>query len=274
MKLSGRVAIITGAGRGIGRGIAEAYAREGANLVLASRTPAQVEGAAREARALGVEAIAIAVDVAESKDVRRMVDETLERFSRVDVLVNNAAILGPVGPLHSNDMRHWAEAMRINVTGLVMCCHAVLPAMMEQDGGKIINLSGAGVTRPSETISAYGTSKAAVIRFTETLALEMRPHNISVNALGPGQIDTALLDPMASDDSLIEPVMGAMVRRTKSGEGASLEEAAALAVWLASSESDGLSGRLISATQDDWRNLGPHIPEITDSDRFTLRFNG
>ena len=274
MKLSGKVAIITGAGRGIGRGIAEAYAREGANLVLASRTPAQVEGAAREAHALGVEAIAIAVDVAESKDVRRMVDETLERFSRVDVLVNNAAILGPVGPLHSNDMRHWAEAMRINVTGLVTCCHAVLPAMMEQGGGKIINLSGAGVTRPSETISAYGTSKAAVIRFTETLALEMRPHNISVNALGPGQIDTALLDPMASDDSLIEPVMGAMVRRTKSGQGASLEEAAALAVWLASSESDGLSGRLISATQDDWRNLGPHIPEITDSDRFTLRFNG
>ena len=97
MKLSGKVAIITGAGRGIGRGIAEAYAREGANLVLASRTPAQVEGAARAAHALGVEAIAIAVDVAESKDVRRMVDETLERFSRVDVLVNNAAILGPVG---------------------------------------------------------------------------------------------------------------------------------------------------------------------------------
>ena len=273
MTLSGKAAIITGAGKGIGRGIARAYADEGAKLVLVSRTLAQVEEAAEEARAAGAEASALAVDVSNPSDVRRMVDHTLELYSRVDVLVNNAAILGPVGPLHLNDAAHWAQAININVTGLMLCCHAVLPHMIEQGGGKIINLSGAGVTRASETISAYGTSKAAVVRFTETLALEMLPHNVSVNALGPGQIDTELLDPMAGDDSLIEPVMGAMVQRTKSGRGASLEEAAALAVWLASDASDGLSGRLISATQDGWRELGPHIPQIMASDRYTLRFN-
>ena len=274
MTIRGKVAIITGAGKGIGRGIARAYASEGAKLVLVSRTLAHVEDAANEARVAGAEASAIAVDVASPDDVRRMVEHTLERFSRVDVLVNNAAILGPVGPLHMNDAEHWAQAININVTGLMLCCHAVLPHMIGQGGGKIINLSGAGVTRASETISAYGTSKAAVVRFTETLALEMLPHNVAVNALGPGQIDTDLLDPMASEDSLIEPAMGAMVRRTKSGRGAPLEEAAALAVWLASDASDGLSGRLISATRDDWRELGPRIPQIMASDLYTLRFNG
>jgi NAD(P)-dependent dehydrogenase (short-subunit alcohol dehydrogenase family) len=273
MTIRGKVAIITGAGKGIGRGIARAYASEGAKLVLVSRTLAQVEDAADEARAAGAQAAALAVDVSKPDDVRRMVEYTLERFSRVDVLVNNAAILGPVGPLHLNDAEHWAQAVNINVTGLMLCCHAVLPHMIEQGGGKIINLSGAGVTRASETISAYGTTKAAVVRLTETLALEMLPHNVSVNALGPGQIDTDLLDSMASDDSLIEPMMGAMVRRTKSGRGAPLEEAAALAVWLASDASDGLTGRLISATQDDWRELGPRIPQIMASDLYTLRFN-
>ena len=273
MTLSGKAAIITGAGKGIGRGIARAYAAEGAKLVLVSRTLAQVEEAAEEARSAGAEASALAVDVSNPDDVRRMVDHTLELYSRVDVLVNNAAILGPVGPLHLNDAEHWAQAININVTGLMLCCHAVLPHMIEQGGGKIINLSGAGVIRASETISAYGTSKAAVVRFTETLALEMLPHNVSVNALGPGQIDTELLDPMAGDDSLIEPVMGAMVQRTKSGKGASLEEAATLAVWLGSDASDGLSGRLISATQDNWRELGPQIPQIMASDLYTLRFN-
>ena len=187
MTIRGKVAIITGAGKGIGRGIARAYASEGAKLVLVSRTLAQVEDAANEARAAGAEASAIVVDVASPDDVRRMVEHTLERYSRVDVLVNNAAILGPVGPLHLNDAEHWAQAININVTGLMLCCHAVLPHMIGQGGGKIINLSGAGVTRASETISAYGTSKAAVVRLTETLALEMLPHNVSVNALGPAR---------------------------------------------------------------------------------------
>lgn len=272
MKLKDKVAIITGAGRGIGRGIVDAFAKEGARLVLVSRTLSQVEEAAQEARNLGADAIALTVDVADTDDVQRMVEQARNRFSRIDILVNNAAILGPVGPLQANDMRHWAETMRINVTGLALCCHAVLPAMIEQGGGKIINLSGAGVTQPSETLSAYGTSKAAVIRFTETLAIEMRQHDIFVNALGPGQIDTTLLDPMASDDSMIAPEMQSHVRNTKSGRGASLESAVALAVWLASSDSDGLSGRMVSSTQDGWQNLASRIPEIMESDRYTLRF--
>ena len=274
MKLETKVAIITGAGRGIGRGIADAFAREGARLVLVSRTLSQVEEAAAVARDAGADAIGLSVDVANYGDVQQMVDRTLQHFSRIDILVNNAAIMGPVGPFSTNDLKQWADAIQINVTGLALCCQAVLPTMIGQGSGKIINLSGAGVTRPSVTLSAYGTSKAAVIRFTETLALEVAKHNISVNALGPGQIDTHLLDPVAeAEPDMVEPFMYNMVQRTRSGQGASLDNAANLAVWLASSESDGLNGRMISATQDDWENLEPKIPEIMDSDQYTLRFN-
>jgi NAD(P)-dependent dehydrogenase (short-subunit alcohol dehydrogenase family) len=275
MRLEGKVAIVTGAGRGIGRGIVEAFASEGAKLILVSRTLSQVEEAAREACEIGTEAVALSVDVANPDDVQRMADETLSRFGRVDILVNNAAIIHPVGPFWTNNMRAWADTIEINVIGLALCCRAVLPTMIEQRDGKIINLSGAGVSGPSETLSAYGTSKAAVIRFSETLAAEIRQYNISVNCLAPGQIDTDMLDAatVVSED-MVDSRFLAQVRRTKSGHGASLEEAAALAVWLASYESDGLTGRMISATQDDWRNLGPRIPEIMTSDLHTLRFVG
>ena len=273
MKLSDKVAIVTGAGRGIGRGIAGAFAREGANLVLVARNMRQVEEAAQETRNLGVDAIALSVDVADPAQVRSMVDQTLAHYSRVDILVNKAAIMGPVGSLQINDMQQWADTIRINVTGLALCCQAVIPAMIEAGGGSIINLSGTGVVGPAPTLSACSTSKAAVIRFTETLALEVRKHNICVNALGPGQIDTQFLDAIAeAEDGVVQPESKAGVLRTRAGQGASLENAAALAVWLASDESDDLTGRMISAVQDDWRHLRTRIPEIMASDSHTLRF--
>ena len=273
MKLHDRVAIVTGAGRGIGRGIAEAFAGEGARLTLVSRTMSQVEEVARQVRDTGAEAIALSIDVSKPDDVKRMVQHTLDRYARVDILVNNAGVLGPVGPLHSNDIGSWSEALQINVIGLAMCCHAVLPSMVTQGGGRIINLSGSGVAGPTDTFTSYGTSKAAVIRLTESLALEVRPHNIMVNALGPGQIDTQLLDGIAeAEKGMVSDEMLSQVRLTRSGRGASLEEAAALAVWLASPESEGLTGRMVHAVHDDWRNLGPRIPEIMDSDSHTLRF--
>lgn len=273
MKLENKVSIITGGGRGIGRGIAKAYANEGANLLLVSRTLSQVEEVANDIRERGGKAVALKVDITNPGDVNRMLDETLSRYGKIDILINNAAVINPVGPFWSNDMKLWADTININVTGLALCCRAVLPSMVEQRSGKILNLSGAGVTAPSPTLSAYGTSKAAVIRFSETLASEVMKYSISVNCLSPGQIDTGMLDAITEvNDEMVDSKFLAQVKLTKSGRGASLDEASALAVWLGSSESDGLTGRMISATQDDWRNLSLRIPEIMNSDLHTLKF--
>ena len=272
MKLDGRVAVITGAGRGIGRAIALAYAREGAKLALAARSEPELEEAVAAVSELGVEAIAVPTDVTSQQDAERLASRTAERFGRIDVLVNNAGISGPVGPLQNNDIDEWVSTITVNLTGTFLVCRAVIPVMLEQAGGKIINLSGAGATNAWSNMSAYCSSKAAVVRLTEVLAQELADKGITVNALGPGSVHTSMWDRMteqaaeAGADFIHE--LGV---RVTSGGGASIDECAELAVWLASEESGELTGRLISATTDDFRGLPPKIPEIMAGDAYTLR---
>ena len=272
MKLDGRVAVITGAGRGIGRAIALAYAREGAKLALAARSESELEEAVAAVSELGVEAIAVPTDVTSQRDAERLASRAVERFGRIDVLVNNAGISGPVGPLQGNDIDDWVSTITVNLTGTFLVCRAVIPVMLEQTGGKIINLSGAGATNAWSNMSAYCSSKAAVVRLTEVLAQELADKGITVNALGPGSVHTSMWDRMteqaaeAGADFIHE--LGV---RVTSGGGASIDECAELAVWLASEESGELTGRLISATTDDFRGLPPKIPEIMAGDAYTLR---
>ena len=272
MKLDGQVAVITGAGRGIGRAIALAYAREGARLALAARSESELEDAVGAAAELGVEAIAVPTDVTNQQDAERLASRAVERFGRIDVLVNNAGISGPVGPLQNNDIDDWVSTITVNLTGTFLVCRAVIPVMLGQAGGKIINLSGAGATNAWSNMSAYCSSKAAVVRLTEVLAQELADEGITVNALGPGSVHTSMWDRMteqaaeAGADFIHE--LGV---RVTSGGGASIDECAELAVWLASDESGELTGRLISATTDDFRGLPPKIPEIMAGDAYTLR---
>ena len=272
MKLDGQVAVITGAGRGIGRAIALAYAREGAKLALAARSESELEEAVAAVSELGVEAIAVPTDVTSQQDAERLASRAVERFGRIDVLVNNAGISGPVGPLQNNDIDEWVSTITVNLTGTFLVCRAVIPVMLEQAGGKIINLSGAGATNAWSNMSAYCSSKAAVVRLTEVLAQELADKGITVNALGPGSVHTSMWDRMteqaaeAGADFIHE--LGV---RVTSGGGASIDECAELAVWLASEESGELTGRLISATTDDFRGLPRKIPEIMAGDAYTLR---
>ena len=201
-----------------------------------------------------------------------MVQETVSQYGRVDILVNNAGVPGPIGALQNNKIDDWIKTIQVNVIGPYLCCKSVVPLMTNQGGGKIINLAGAGANNAWANLSAYCTSKAGVVRMTEVLALELENKNIQVNALGPGSIHTRMWEELrngaeAANATKIQEIGD----RVLSGGGASLENPAELAVFLASDDSGKLSGRLISAVTDDFNNIAAKIPEIMESEAFTLR---
>ena len=272
MKLDGQIAIVTGAGRGIGRAIALAYAREGAKLTLAARSESELQEVVRSASELGADAIAVPTDVTKPEDTERLASRTMDQFGRIDVLVNNAGISGPMGSLQDNDVADWINTINVNLTGTFLVCRAVIPVMLSQTAGKIINLSGAGATNAWSNMSAYCSSKVAVVRLTEVLAQELDGKGITVNALGPGSVHTSMWDKMTEQAGEVgADFIHELGLRVTSGGGASIDECAELAVWLASGESGALTGRLISAATDDFRSLPLRIEEIMAGDAYTLR---
>lgn len=271
MKLEDKIAVITGAGRGIGKAISLTFAKEGANLVLLSRTLSELKKTAEEVGALGRRALILRADVSNEEQVEKSIDLAVREFGTIDILVNNAAIQGTIGPLVDNDVSKWIETIHINLVGVFLCCRSVLPHMIKKRRGKIINFSGGGATSPRPYFSAYGVSKAAVVRLTETLAKEVEAFNIQVNAIAPGTVNTRMLQQVleagtaAGEDELEH------CRQQLESGGTPPELAAALALYLASDESDGLSGRLISAVWDDWQNMTQRIPVIQSCELYTLR---
>ena len=271
-ELEGKTALITGAGRGIGQAIALAYAREGARLSLGARSVSELEETADKCRKLDAEVLITPTDVTDVSQVESLIAATVERYSTIDILVNNAGIGGPVGVLQDNDLDAWINTVQINLIGVYLCCRAVVPGMKRQNAGRIVNLSGAGAANAWANMSAYCSSKAAVVRLTEVLALELADTKITVNALGPGSVHTRMWDEMTEDAAKAgADLIHEMGLRVTSGGGASIDRCADLAVWLAGSGADGLSGRIISAFNDDFASLTPRIPEIMASDLYTMR---
>jgi len=270
-RLKDRVAIVTGAGRGIGREIALGLAREGAAVVAAARTLTEIESTAGEIVSRGGAAIAMPVDVSNAQQVDALARAALDRFGRIDVLVNNAGTFGPIGPLISNDSETWVNTIMVNLVGTFLCTRAVLPGMVERRRGKIINLSGGGAASSRPNFTAYAASKAAIIRFTESVAKEVADHNVQVNAMAPGPVFTRLTESIlrAGEAAGTEALQEAY-RQQRSGNP-TLPDAVALAVFLASDESDGLSGRFISAVWDDWRSIPSRMHDLASSDLYTLR---
>ena len=271
-ELEGKTALITGAGRGIGQAIALAYAREGARLSLGARSVSELEETADECRKLDAEVLITPTDVTDVSQVEGLIAATVERYSTIDILVNNAGIAGPVGVLQDNDLDAWINTVQINLIGVYLCCRAVVPVMKRQNAGRIVNLSGAGAANAWANMSAYCSSKAAVVRLTEVLALELADTKITVNALGPGSVHTRMWDGMTEDAAKAgADLIHEVGLRVTSGGGASIDRCADLAVWLVGSGADGLSGRIISAFNDDFESLTQRIPEIMASDLYTMR---
>jgi len=273
--LAGRNAVITGANQGLGLAIANAYVAAGASVLICARGEELLEDAHRAlARAAGREQVVASepADVANPDDVKRLAARALSMFPQVHVLVNNAGVYGPMGSIETVDWMEWVRAMEINVHGSVLPCRALLPHFKERRYGKIVQVSGGGATNPLPRISAYAASKAAVVRFAESLALEVKAFNIDVNSIAPGALATRMLDEVlaAGPGAVGDEFYDRMVK-TKEQGGTPLEVGAALAVFLGSAASDGITGRLLSAVWDPWEQLASHREDLDRSDVYTLR---
>ena len=273
--LNGKVAIITGANQGLGLEISRKYVNAGASLVMCARNGDLLTKAQKELTiglAPGQIIEVILADVSYLRSVEQLLKATLQRFGRIDILVNNAGVYGPMGPIEEVDWAQWIKAIEINLFGSILMCRAVLPTMKAQRQGKIIQLSGGGATNPMPNISAYAVSKAAIIRFEETLAEEVRGFNIDVNAIAPGALNTRMLEEVlaAGPEKVGQAFFDKSIKQKESG-GVGFDQGAELAVFLASDASNGITGKLISAVWDDWEHWPEHIDELRTSDIYTLR---
>lgn len=275
MKLQGRGILITGASHGLGEAIARSCIAEGADIFICARDANGLEKArdglvsrAKDGQKVFVQP----ADVSNPDDVNRLIDSAGQRLPCLDGLVNNAGVYGPIGRTEDVDWQEWVRAVEVNLNGTVLPCREAVPVFRVQGYGKIVNLSGGGATKALPRFSAYATSKAAVVRFTENLAEEVRGTGIDVNAIAPGALNTRLLDQvLAADPECVGKSFYDSAMEQKKKGGVSLEVGAALCVFLLSHESDGITGRLLSAVWDPWKGLPEKLAELTESDIYTLR---
>ena len=241
MRLEGRVAVVTGAGRGIGRAIARAFAGEGADLALCDRDEGGVRSAAAEIAALGRWAFAVSLDVTDGAAAEQFVGATLERFGRIDVLVNNAGIAWP-GPAEDCPEAEWRRVVEVNLNAVFFWCQMVGRAMLAQRSGAIINIASMYGKRPVPYRVPYVATKFAVVGLTEALAIEWAPRGVRVNAVAPGYTDTELF---RTNQARAGTDVNLLIRRTPLGRLAQPDEIARAAVFLASDESSFVTGHTL-----------------------------
>jgi NAD(P)-dependent dehydrogenase (short-subunit alcohol dehydrogenase family) len=229
MKLKDRVALITGGGRGIGKAVTLAYAREGARLAICARTASEIEETAKEISALGAECLAVTCDVSLEEPVSRLVEEVQKRFGKIDVLINNAGVMTRPAPIRELEVKKWDYTIAVNLRGPFLVTRGVLPIMMRQKSGSIINVSSSLGRGAYADFAAYSVSKWGVEGFTQTLAAETRSYSIRVNSVDPGYVATKL---------------------TGYGGGRP-EKVTDVFVFLASDESKGVTGRML--TSSGWK---------------------
>ncbi len=275
MKLQQRRALITGASTGLGLAIARAYVTNGANIMICARGAEALQQSQHELKQLASsdqQVIAMPADVSRADQIEQLVTTTLQQLGGLDIVVCNAGVYGPKGAIEEIDWAEWEQAVAINLLGTVLLCRAIMPHFKQQGYGKIILLSGGGATNPLPRLSAYAATKAAVVRFGETLAEEVRGLGIDVNCVAPGALNTRLLDEIlaAGPEKVGQAFYDRSLKQKEQG-GTPLERGAELSVYLGSAQSDGITGKLISAVWDPWETLHERLDQIDKNDIYTLR---
>ena len=272
--LAGRNAIITGASQGLGKVIAEHFLRAGANVVLCARNKPDLAATQKELAKISrkQKVLAHLCDVSDETQVNDTVDFALSELGSVHALVANAGVYGPMGPTESVSLDEWRRALDINLFGVLLPARAIIPHFKKAKAGKIVVISGGGATNPMPNISAYAASKAAVVRLMETLAEELKPFHVDVNAIAPGALTTRLVDEvLAAGPDRVGKSFFEKNKQWKEKGATSPDLGAGLAVYLASAASNGITGKLISAQWDPWRDLQKHRDELAKSDIYCLR---
>ena len=268
-EIRGQVAIVTGAGRGVGRATALALARAGAGVGVVARSGEQIAETAREIRKAGGEALAVVADVSDAASVERMVRQVEGALGPADLLVNNAGTPGPLGPMWEADADDWWHTLEVNLRGPYLCSRALLPGMIARHRGRIINLSTTAATVAVAYMGAYVVAKTALTRFTENLAAELINSGVSVFALDPGTVRTAM------SEHVLESEAGRkwlpwFRKLFDQGRDVPAEKAAQLVVQMASGRADALSGRFLGISDELEKLLG-RLEEIKTADLYTLR---
>lgn len=270
MTLKGKRVLVTGAGRGIGRVIALKFASEGAEILLLARSESELMETSSQISSMGGKSHLFVCDIASEESVKSAVSSAHKTCGPVEILVNNAGVQPPIGPFAGIDVKEWKENVEVNLFGSVHVTLSVLPDMIAAKKGKIISLSGGGATSPRPNFSAYAVSKTAIVRFSETLAVELKEYNIDVNAVSPGAVNTKMLDEVLFAGTLAgKEARDAEKRKGSGGDDPRL--AAELVCFLASDESDGITGKLISARWDPWKEESFLVKLKADKDFATLR---
>jgi NAD(P)-dependent dehydrogenase (short-subunit alcohol dehydrogenase family) len=249
MKLKGKVAFISGAGRGLGRASAIAMSREGAKVFCISRTTDELLETVRLCREACGEAAAMAADVSKPGEVEAAFKEAVSSFGGVDILMNNAAIIGPLKHTWKTSQKEWDYALAVDLMGVITCSRLAVPLMLERGGGKIINVISGLAFHALPPLGAYSVAKAGVAHLTRIMAEELRGHNIQVNGLDPGVMDTRMQDEIRafSREELGDEVYERFHELKSEGLLAPPERSARLALWLASPGSDAVTGENLGA---------------------------
>ena len=272
MILEGKIALITGGSRGIGLAVARSFLKEGAKVMLSARSKDELEKTQSYLKKDFPGVSVFPIDVSNYALVKSLVEETENKFGKIDILVNAAGIYGPIGPTSEIDVDLWRKTYEINVFGTFHVIRETLPSMIKDRSGKIINFSGGG-DGPLPNFSAYNSSKVAIVRLTETIAAEVMDLGIDVNCIAPGPVNTGFLEEaLKAGEEKVGKSKYQELLKQKAGGGVSPEKTAALCVFLASGVSDGLTGKFLSAVWDDWRKWDKKmIKEISKTDLYTLR---
>ena len=274
MKAKNKNVIITGGTVGFGKALAEKFLSEGANVSICSRNEQQLFDTQSELLSKFPNRIILVkkCDVSIEKDVKEFIAYSLDTFKTIHVLILNAGVYGPMGPIETVSLDEWRKSIDINLFGVLLPCRELIPHFKQNKYGKIIVLSGGGATNPMPNLSSYATAKAAVVRLVETLSKELLSYNVDINAIAPGAMSTRMIEQVIdAGPEIVGDEFFKKNQNWKQNGDTSMELGTNLAVYLSSDDSNGVTGKLISAQWDDWKNFGNHLNDLQNSDIYTIR---